>query len=80
MSSSSASVLYGITVNVHDLIRGARAFTKLTRNTIVLDLLLARKKRPTTGVLVPCTSGHRHLSPSSWLAYAQDAFYHQLSP
>ena len=68
MSSSSASVLYGITVNVHDLIRGARAFTKLTRNTIVLDLLLARKKRPTTGVLVPCTSGHRHLSPSSSLS------------
>ena len=45
-----------------------RAFPKFTKNATVLDLLLARKKRPTAGVLVTCTSRPRHPSPASSLS------------
>lgn len=63
--SSSASVLHGIVVNAHDLVRGARTFAKFTKNAAVLDLLLARKPRNTIGVPVSCSSRHCDLSTTS---------------
>ena len=44
------------------------SFLKFTRNATVLDLLLARKKRPTSGVLVSCSSRHCHLASTSSLS------------
>ncbi|KAI5476646.1 hypothetical protein MNV49_007424 [Pseudohyphozyma bogoriensis] len=45
MGDSAASLVYGLPLNAHDLVKAGQAYDKFVPNAFVLDLIIARKER-----------------------------------
>ncbi|KAI5476645.1 hypothetical protein MNV49_007423 [Pseudohyphozyma bogoriensis] len=45
MATSAGSLVYGLPINAHDLIKAGKAYDKFVPNAFVLDLIIARKER-----------------------------------